>query len=97
MKYKKIYYNGYEYTIPLKMIRIFRQILGVSQGELGKELGLTREAISNWEFGWTDYNYKIQTWYLKKGLITFIHAFDELLETCNLRSLYFEEGSCVQD
>lgn len=38
-------------TITAEEIRAIRQRLGVSQSELAERMGLTRDAVANWENG----------------------------------------------
>lgn len=90
MKSKTIFYNDTEYIIPVEVFQIFRRVLHIEQSEIAKELGLSRSAISNWEIGLTDYNYRIQKWYIEKNLLEFSEKFKQLLYECCLESQFYE-------
>lgn len=78
-KVKVIFYDDDLHSVPLEYIRLFRLSMGYKQSDIAYELGVSRESISSWENGFSDYNFHIQTWYIKHGLLKFNKLFKELM------------------
>ena len=79
-KVKVIFYDDDLHSIPLEYIRLFRLSMGYKQSDIASELSVSRESISSWENGFSDYNFHIQVWYIKHGLLKFSKLFGKLME-----------------
>ena len=77
---KRIYYQGEYHIVDSQVIKMFRIFIDKSQTDIAKELGLSRESVTNWENGYSETPHCVTTWFVEHGLIQFNDSIVNMLE-----------------